>query len=120
MTSEIFDIPEENKLDNGSLKNIRFSVEYQKEGMNYGTGEVEERGFYFYSQFCTAHSPDVVETTLFGDDSFKILIFLSKRNSQKKQKKLFEHFDKQRLLEKMKEGKKELIDEILLQAKTID
>lgn len=117
MKEQSFLVPKDNTLKAGDATHIQFSVTYQKGGVNWGTGQEESGGFYFHVSFCsiTEHS---TTTTLYGDDSFKCLILPAKRNSQKKQEKLFEHFNTNKLLEKMAEGKQELADEIFAQAKT--
>ena len=117
MKEQSFLVPNNNVLDADGATHVEFSVSYQKGGVNWGTGREENGGFYFHVSFCTI-TENCRTSVLYGDDSFKCLVLPAKRNSQKKQEKLFAHFNKEKLLEKMGEGKEELANEIFAQAKT--
>jgi len=114
-TTKLFDIPSDSTLNAGSANSIEFSVAYQKEGHNWGTGAFEKGGFFLYFSFVTI-SGNCRTSTLYGDDSFKCNILEAKRNNAKKREKLLEAFDYEAILAKCSEGKQAVANEIFKQA----
>ena len=118
MREQLFDIPKDNTLDKASAESVEFSITYQKEQHNWGTGKLEKGGFFFHVSFCTVKD-DVRTSTLYGDDSFKCLVLEAKRNNRKKQEKIFEMFRTDLILNNFKYGKQEVAEEIFAQAKAL-
>jgi len=68
-----------------TLNKLRISVDYQKGGMNYFTGDYEENGVFVYIQPCS-YNNGIIGTTITGKrqtDGYKILLKEIGRKSQK-------------------------------------
>ena len=119
MREKHFTIPKNNTLAKGSAEHIEFSITYQKEGHNWGTGAFEKGGFFFHLSFCTV-ADGSRRSTLYGDDSFKCNVLEAKRNNRKKQEKIFEQFDLDLILSKLSGGKQSVANEVFRQAQDLN
>jgi len=112
----IHKIPKDNSLNCGEYTQVKINTTYQRGGHNWGTGDLEEGGFYVHISF-GAFADGSSQTTLYGNDSFKALFLPAKRNSKKKIEKIDDYLDREKILAKFKDGKQAVANEIFRQAK---
>jgi len=112
----IHNVPKDNSLKTGEYTQVRIDSSYQIGGHNWGTGELENGGFFVHVSF-GAFADGCSQTTMYGDDSFKALFLPAKRNSRKKIEKINDYLDREKILASFKDGKQAVADEIFRQSK---